>query len=62
MKSSMILNILNQKITLIDFVFAKLRTLKTWLDNCLKIPVSEDPLKSNMGNGPNSVEIRFTAP
>ena len=58
----MILNILNQKITLIDFVFAKLRTLKTWLDKCLKIPVSEDPLKSNMENGPNSVEIRFTAP
>ena len=26
---------------------------KTWLDNCLKSPVSEDPLTSNMVNGPN---------
>ena len=23
---------------------------KTWLDQCLKTPVSEDPLKSNMVN------------
>ena len=25
---------------------------KTWLDKCLKSPVSEDPLTSNMVNGP----------
>ena len=24
---------------------------KTWLDICLKSPVSEEPLKGNMGNG-----------
>ena len=34
--------------TLIDFVFPKLRTLKTWLDKCLKGPVSEDHSTSNM--------------
>ena len=38
--------------TLIDFAFPKLRSLKTWLDKCLKSNVSEDLLKSNMGNGP----------
>ena len=47
-----ILNILEKKMALIDFVFPKLRNLKTWLDKCLTIPVSEDPLKSNMVNGP----------
>ena len=26
--------------------------LKMWLDNCLKSPISEDPSKSNMVNGP----------
>ena len=26
---------------------------KTWLDNCLKKPVSEDPSRSNMVNGLN---------
>ena len=25
---------------------------KSWLDQCLKIPVSEDPSKSNMVNAP----------
>ena len=25
---------------------------KTWLDQCLKCPVSEEPLKSNMVNAP----------
>ena len=25
---------------------------KTWLDQCVKSPVSEDPLKSNMVNAP----------
>ena len=38
--------------TLIDFVFPKLRTPKTWLDKCLKKPISEDPSESKMVNGP----------
>ena len=37
---------------LIAFLFPKLRTLKTWLDKCLKSPVSEDPSPSNMKNVP----------
>ena len=36
--------------TLIDFVFQKLRTAKTWSEKCLKRPVSEDPSTSNMVN------------
>ena len=28
---------------------------KTWLDKCLKSPVSEDPLTSNMGDEPNKI-------
>ena len=36
--------------TITAFVFSKLRTLKTWLDKCLKSPVSEDPSTSNMVN------------
>ena len=36
------------------FVFPKLRTLKTWLDKCLKSPVSEDPSTRNMLNVPKS--------
>ena len=39
-------------VTLIDFEFPKLRTPKTWSDKCLKSPVSEDPLTSNMVNVP----------
>ena len=35
---------------------------KTWLDQRLKSPVSEDPLKSNMENAPKSVEIWIKAP
>ena len=35
-----------------SFLFPKLRTLKTLFDECLKSPVSEDPLKSNLVNGP----------
>ena len=48
--------------TLIDFVFSKLRTPKTWLDKCLRSHVSEDPQRSNMVNGPKTVEICTTAP
>ena len=35
---------------LIGYVFPKLRTPKTWLDKCLKSPVSEEPTRSNMVN------------
>ena len=35
---------------------------KTWLDQRLKSPVSEDPLKSNMENAPKYVEIWMKAP
>ena len=45
-----ILNILKQKMTFIDLVFPKLRTPKTFLDKCLKSPVSENPSTSNMVN------------
>ena len=36
--------------TLIAFVFPKLRTRKTWWDKCLKSHLSEDPPTSNMVN------------
>ena len=36
--------------TLTAFLFPKLQTLKTWLDKCLKSPVPEDSLTSNMVN------------
>ena len=32
--------------------FQNYRLPKTWLDQCLKSPVSEDPTKSNMVNAP----------
>ena len=47
-KLDQILNTLKKKMTLTGFVFPKLRTLKTWIDKCLKSPVPEDPSTSNM--------------
>ena len=38
--------------TLIDFVFSKLRTLKTLLDKCRKCSVSEDTPTSNIEEMP----------
>ena len=38
--------------TVTAFLFPKLRTLKTWLDKCLKSPASYDPWTSNMVNVP----------
>ena len=32
--------------------FSNYRLQKTWLDKCLKSPVSEDPSTSDMVNGP----------
>ena len=37
---------------LIDFLFPKVRTLKTWLGKCLKSLFSGDPSKRNMVNWP----------
>ena len=37
-------------ITLIDFVFSKIWTPKTWSDKCLESPVLDDPSTSNMVN------------
>ena len=37
---------------LTSFIFPKLRTLKTWLDNSLKSLVSDDPLTRNIINVP----------
>ena len=52
--------------TLIDFVFPKLRLPKTLSDKCLKSPVSEDPSTSNVVSVPkhcsnlhHSTFIRF---
>ena len=41
--------------------FQYYRLRKTWLDERLKSPVSEDPLKSNMENAPKYVEIWMKA-
>ena len=48
--------------TLTAFVFSKLRTLKTWLDKCLKIPVLEDLLTSKMVNVPQEMSKCITSP
>ena len=48
--------------TLTGFVFPKLRTLKTWLDKCLKSPVLEDLFASNMVNVPEEISKCITSP
>ena len=45
-------NILNKNITVRAFAFPKIQTLKTWLNKCLKSPLSEDHSISNMVNVP----------
>ena len=47
-----IVNILKKNMILIDFVFLKLRTAKTWSDKCPKSPVSADSYTRNMVNVP----------
>ena len=47
-----ILNILRKNMTLIDFLFAELRTPKTWSDRCPKSPISEESSASNIVNLP----------
>ena len=48
--------------TLTAFVFPKLRTLKTWLDKCLKNLVLEDLLTSKMVNVQEEIPKRVTSP
>ena len=44
-----------------SFCISEMRTLKTWLDKCLKRLVYEDPSTSNMQTWPSTVEIYITA-
>ena len=46
-----VLNIFKKGMTLIADVFFNFRLRKTWLDKCLKSPLSEDSSTSNMVNG-----------
>ena len=46
------MTIFSKKTTLKAFLFPKLRTLKTWLDKCLKRPILENPSASNIVNLP----------
>ena len=41
-----------KKVSFIADVFRKNGPRKTWLDQCLKSPVSKDPSESNIINGP----------
>ena len=52
LKSNLNFERFETEMPLIAFIFPKLRTLKTWLDKCLKNPILEDPSKSNMVNVP----------
>ena len=50
LNSDSIFNIFKERMTLIADVFLNLRN--TLLDKCLKSPLSEDPITTNMVNGP----------
>ena len=50
-KSALNLEHFQKKMTLIAYVFPKLTTTKTFLDKCLKAPVSENPLTGDMVSG-----------
>ena len=52
LKSTLNFKYFEKKVFLIDFLFSKLRTVKTWSYKCLKSVVSEDPSRSNMVNVP----------
>ena len=52
LKSRIKLKYFKKKMTLIDFVFRKLRPPKTWSDKCVKCPVLGDLSTSNMMNVP----------
>ena len=49
-KSTLNFECFEKKMTLIAFVFRKLRTPKTRLDKFLKSPAAEDPTRSNMAH------------
>ena len=49
-KSKLNFKYFEKKMTLIGFVFPKLRSQKTWSDKCLKSPVLEDPSPSDILN------------
>ena len=48
--------------TLIDFAFPKLRTLKACLYKCVKTPAPGDHRRTTWQTDPNTVEIYTTAP
>ena len=52
LKSILNFAISQKKMTLIADIFPNYGLRKTWLDNCLKIPVSEDHSTSNVIKGP----------
>ena len=52
LKSSLNFKHFEKKMTLIAFVFWKLSTPETWLDKCLKSPISEHTSTSNMADVP----------
>ena len=52
MESRLICKYFEKEITLIAFIFRKIRSPKTWLDKCLKSPFSEDPSTSNVADVP----------
>ena len=53
LKSTLNFKYFQKNMILIDFVFPKLGTSKTWPGKCLKSPVSEDLSTSNIVNVPN---------
>ena len=53
LKSRINFKYFEKKMTLIDFVFSKLRPPKTWSDKSLKSLVPDDPSTRNMVNLPN---------
>ena len=48
LKSTISFQCFEKKMTLIDLLFPKLQTPKTWSDKCLKSHIREDPSTSNM--------------
>ena len=52
LKSTLNFKYFEKKVFLIDFLFSKFPTVKTWSYKCLNSLVSEDPSRSNMVNVP----------
>ena len=51
-ESELSLEHFQKKMTLRAYVFPNYRPQKTYLDKCLKAPVSENPLRGDMVSGP----------